>query len=162
MLFFLWRKRAVLRDLPAQPTSSGLLVIAVSQLIFLTGYLGAEFFLQQFSLLVFLAGLALFFWGWPMLREISFLLALLLLAIPLPAIIFNAVALPLQLIASSWAAWLLHLCHVPVYRAGNILELDRQMLNVGEACSGIRSLAGLITGAMTVAYFLTASPQSGV
>ena len=155
-LFFLWRKRRVLRGLPARPARSGLLVIAASQVIFLIGYLGAEFFLQQFSLLMFLAGLTLFLWGWPALREISFLLALLLLAIPLPAIIFNAVALPLQLMASSWAAWLLHLCHVPVYREGNVLQLDRQTLNVAEACSGIRSLASLITGGMIVGYFLPA------
>ncbi len=155
-LFFLWRKRHVLQDLPARPAAFGLVVVAGSQLVFLTGYLGAEFFLQGFSLLIFLVGLVLFLWGWPALRQTAFVLALLLLAIPLPAIIFNAVALPLQLTASSWAESILRLCHVPVYREGNILQLDRQMLNVTEACSGIRSLASLITAGMVVGYFLPA------
>ena len=155
-LFFLWRKREVLRSLPARPTLLGLVVVAGSQVIFLAGYLGAEFFLQEFSLLAFLAGLVLFLWGWGALREVSFVFALLLLAIPLPAIIFNAVALPLQLIASSWAESVLRVCHVPVYREGNVLQLERQMLNVSEACSGIRSLASLITAGMVVGYFLPA------
>jgi len=155
-VFFLWRKRKVLGSLPARPTPLGLVVVVGSQVIFLAGYLGAEFFLQAFSLLMFLAGLVLFVWGWGALWEVSFVLALLMLAIPLPAIIFNAVALPLQLIASSWAESILRFCHVPVYREGNILQLDRQMLNVTEACSGIRSLASLITAGMVVGYFLPA------
>jgi len=155
-VFFLWRKKEALRSLEARPTRWGLAVVAGSQVILLAGYLGAEFFLQGFSLLVFLAGLVLFVWGWGALREVSFVLALLLLAIPLPAIIFNAVALPLQLIASSWAESILRFCHVPVYREGNILQLDRLTLNVSEACSGIRSLASLITAGMVVGYFLPA------
>lgn len=153
-LFFLWRKRNVLRNLQARPTGLGLAVVAGSQVMFLVGYLGAEFFLQESSLLVFIAGLVLFLWGWTALREVSFVLALLLLAIPIPAVLFNAVAIPLQLMASSWAASILHVFHVPVYREGNILQLDQQVLNVTEACSGIRSLATLITAGMIVAYFL--------
>jgi exosortase len=134
----------------------GLLVIVCSQVIFLIGCLGAEFFLQGFSLLVFLAGLTLFIWGWPTLWEASFVLLLLLLAIPLPTIVFNAVALPLQLIASSWAEFILRLLQVPVFRDGNLLQLDQMMLNVTEACSGIRSLASLVTAGVVVAYFLPA------
>lgn len=153
-LFFLWWKRNALRTLPPRPTRWGLFVVGASQLIFLTGYLGAEFFLQQSSILVFLGGLVLFLWGWRALREIAFILLLLLLAIPLPSVILNAVTMPLQLIASSWAASILHLCHVPVYREGNILQLDRQLLNVTEACSGIRSLMSLVTGGMIIGYFL--------
>ncbi|HMD98907.1 MAG TPA: exosortase [Terriglobia bacterium] len=153
-LFFLWRKSGDFRRLAARPQRFGLVVIVCSQVIFLIGYLGAEFFLQGFSLLLFLAGLILFIWGWPTLREAGFVLLLLLLAIPLPAIIFNAVALPLQLVASAWAEAILHLLRIPVFRDGNLLQLDTQTLNVTEACSGIRSLASLVTAGVVVAYFL--------
>jgi len=153
-LYFLWRKQRILRSAPSAPTNLGLLVILASQAVFLLGYLGAEYFLQRFSLVLLLAGLVLYLWGWRHLSETSFVLVLLLLAIPLPTRIFNAVALPLQLVASSWAESLLRLCHVPVFRDGNILQLDQQMLNVTEACSGIRSLASLITAGVIVAYFL--------
>jgi exosortase len=154
VLFFLWRKRDELRRPPAKPARIGLLVIVASQAIYLLGYLGAEFFLQGFSFIVFLAGLILAARGWVTLRGTSFVLLLLLLAIPLPVIIFNAVALPLQLIASSWAEAIFHLLHIPVFRDGNLLQLDTQTLNVTEACSGIRSLASLVTAGVVVAYFL--------
>jgi exosortase len=154
VVFFLWRKRGNLQRLPAQPARVGLVVIVASQVIYLFGYLGAEFFLQGFSFIVLLAGLILAARGWPTFREASFLLLLVLLSIPLPAIILNAAAFPLQLVASSWAESILHLLRIPVFRDGNVLQLDTQTLNVTEACSGIRSLASLVTAGVVVAYFL--------
>jgi exosortase len=154
--FFLWRKRDILRSLPTQPTSAGLLVALGSQVIFLVGYLGAEPFMQRVSMLLLAAGAILFLWGWRALREVRLVLLLLLLAIPLPVIIFNSVALPLQLIASSMAERLLNIFGIPVFREGNLLQIKGQMLNVTEACSGIRSLATLLTGGVIVGYFLPA------
>jgi len=154
--FFLWRKRQLLRSLPVRPANFGLLVGLGSQVIFLVGYLGAEPFLQRVSLLILVAGAVLYLRGWRMLWEISFVLLLLLLAIPLPAIIFNSVAMPLQLMASSLAERLLDLFRIPVFRDGNLLEIKGQTLNVTEACSGIRSLATLVTGGVIVGYFLPA------
>jgi len=89
VLFFLWRMRDDLRRRPAQPTRFGLLVVVVSQMIYLVGYLGTDFFLQGFSFIVLLAGLILAARGWATFRKDSFLLLLLLLSKPLPAIIFN-------------------------------------------------------------------------
>jgi len=154
ILFFLWRMRADLQRMPATPSVFGLLVVVFSQVIYLVGFLGAEFFLQGFSFIVFLAGLILATRGWATLWKASFLLLLLLLAIPLPAIIFDAAALPLQLVASSWAESILQFLRIPVFRDGNVLQLDTQTLNVTEACSGIRSLASLVTAGVLVAYFL--------
>ena len=154
VLFFLWRMRDDLRRLPAEPARLGLLLIVGSQIIYLVGYLGAEFFLQGFSLIVLLAGLILAARGWATFRKSSFLLLLFLLSIPLPAIILNAVTFPLQLVASAWAESILHLLHIPVFRDGNVLQLDNITLNVAEACSGLRSLASLVTAGVVVAYFL--------
>jgi exosortase len=154
--FFLWRKRQLLRSLPVRPANFGLLVALGSQVVFLVAYLGAEPFLQRVSLLLLVAGVVLCLRGWRMLWEISFVLLLLLLAIPLPAIIFNSVAMPLQLVASSLAERLLDFFRIPVFREGNLLEIRGQTLNVTEACSGIRSLATLVTGGVIVGYFLPA------
>jgi exosortase len=153
---YLWRKRHVLRSLPAQPTFAGLLVVLFSQLIFIVGYLGADLFTERVSFLVLIAGAILYLSGWRTLRETSFVLLLLLLAIPLPRVVFNSVAAPLQLVASSMAERLLEVFGIPVLREGNLLQLSNQTLNVTEACSGIRSLATLITGGVVVGYFLPA------
>jgi exosortase len=152
--YLIWEKRKSLRDLPLQPSNWGLAILLTSQLALTIGYLGAEFFVQRTSLLIFLAGTLIFIAGWRYFSHLAFSLFLLLLAIPLPAIVFNAIALPLQLIASSWAESFLRVCQVPVYRDGNILQLSRQLLNVTEACSGIRSLMSLVSLATMLAYFL--------
>lgn len=154
--FFVWQQRAELKALPRKPTQWGLVLAIYSQVQYMIGYLGAEFFLQRTSLLLLAAGIILYIWGWSHLRVHLFSLVLLLLAIPLPDLIFNAIAFPLQLLASAWAAALLNLCSIPVFREGNILVLPQRTLDVAEACSGIRSLFSLLALAMMVAYFVPA------
>lgn len=152
--YILYQKKDKLAAMAIRPSWLGLAIIVASQVVNLVGFLGAEFFLQRFSFLLFLAGLILFLMGPLHLAESAFALLLLFFAIPLPAIVFNAVSLPLQFIASSWAESFLRVCQIPVYREGNILMLAQQTLNVAEACSGIRSLMSLITLGVMIAYFL--------
>ena len=152
--YILYQKKDKLAAMAIRPSWLGLAIIVASQVVNLVGFLGAEFFLQRFSFLLFLAGLILFLMGPLHLAESAFALLLLFFAIPLPAIVFNAVSLPLQFIASSWAESFLRVCQIPVYREGNILMLASQTLNVAEACSGIRSLMSLITLGVMIAYFL--------
>jgi exosortase len=154
--FVLWQQRGRLRTLPAKPSVWGVVIALVALAEYLVGLLGAEFFLQRTSLLLLLAGGIVYLYGWQHLRMQLFSLALLFLAIPLPAILFNAIAFPLQLLASSWAAALLALFGIPVFREGNVLQLPQRTLDVAEACSGIRSLFSLVALAMLVAYFVPA------
>lgn len=152
--YLLYEKRDELAQVVTRPSAFGFVAILLSQIVLIVGFLGAEFFLQRASMVLFFAGLILFFWGWRMLAQTAFGLVLILLAIPLPSIVFNAIALPLQLLASSWAESFLRICQIPVYRDGNVLQLSTQLLNVTEACSGIRSLMSLVTLATMLAYFL--------
>jgi exosortase len=84
-------------------------------------------------------------------------LLVLLLAIPIPALIFNEMTLPLQILASKLASGLLPLFGVPVLREGNIIQLPAMNLEVAEACSGIRSLMSLFTLGVFYGYFLEKS-----
>jgi exosortase len=81
----------------------------------------------------------------------------LLLAVPIPAIIYNAITFPLQILASKAASALLPLFGVPVLREGNVIVLPAMRLEVAEACSGIRSLISLFTLAIFYGYFLDKS-----
>jgi exosortase D (VPLPA-CTERM-specific) len=83
---------------------------------------------------------------------------LLLLAIPIPAIIFNQIALPLQLLASRFGVFAISACQIPVLREGNVIVLATTSLEVAEACSGIRSLVSLLTLAVIGGY-LAGSPM---
>jgi exosortase/archaeosortase family protein len=86
-------------------------------------------------------------------------LILFSLAIPVPAIVLNKVAFPLQLFASRVAVWSMTTCGIPVLRQGNVIELKplnsyaTKKLEVVEACSGIRSMMTLLTLAVVFAYF---------
>jgi exosortase len=73
--------------------------------------------------------------------------------IPIPAIIFNQIAFPLQLLASRFGEITLLACQVPVLREGNIIHLANTSLEVAEACSGIRSLMSLLPLGIVYGYF---------
>jgi exosortase len=155
--YLLWRKREAIPMRSAASTWSALAVVAMALLVLLLGVYGASVFLARVSLVILFAGLALCFGGMRLLNELRFVLLVLLLAIPLPAIIFNQIAFPLQFLASKLASALLPLCGVPVLREGNIIELSAVKLEVAEACSGIRSLVALFTLAVFYGYFLEQS-----
>jgi exosortase len=140
--YVLWRQRERWMKIDMEPSNFGLLVILAAVGLLLVGSLGAELFTSRFSLLVLLAGI------------IIFSLAFLIFMIPLPAIIYNQITFPLQMIASRFAAFWLELVQVPVLRDGNVLILSNYSLEVVEACSGIRSLISLVSLAVIYGYFV--------
>lgn len=152
--FVIWQSRKRLAALPIEPSWFGLAVIAGAVATVIVGVLGAELFLSRAAFVFLLAGMVIYFLGWRWFRELLFPLAFLLLMIPIPAILFNQVAFPLQLLASKIASALLGLFGVPVLREGNMIHLPHMALEVVEACSGIRSLVSLVTLAIIYGYFM--------
>ena len=151
-LYFAWERRQSLAAATITPRFAGLLTIVASLLVYLAGVLGAELFLTRVSLIGVIAGTVLFLLGWAHLRILAFPIAFLLLMIPLPAIVFNQIAFPLQLVASQMGEGVIALTGVPVLRDGNILHLPSRSLEVVEACSGIRSLISLLMLAIVLGY----------
>jgi exosortase len=151
-LFVLWQNRTRIASEPREPASWGLLIIVFALAVLVIGVLGAELFLSRISLLLLIAGLVIFFRGWPMFRAVLFPWAFLILMIPIPAIVFTQITFPLQMLTSKVAAMLLPLLGVPVLREGNIINLPAMPLEVAEACSGIRSLLSLATLAIIYGY----------
>jgi exosortase D (VPLPA-CTERM-specific) len=152
VIFVLWRQRKQLAAITERPSILGLLVVAGSVIVLGAGVLGAELFLTRVALLGTLAGTVVFLWGFGHLRAVGFAFLLLLLAIPIPAIIFNQIAFPLQLLASRFGEFALSACQIPVLREGNVIVLASTSLEVAEACSGIRSLVSLVALAVIWGY----------
>jgi exosortase len=152
-LFFAWERRDRLRAITPKPAWFGLVVFGVSIFVLVAGILGSELFLTRISFLGVLTGIILFLAGWAHLRALVFPLAFLLLMIPIPAIIFNQIAFPLQLFASRAGEFAIRSAEIPVLREGNVLVLANTSLEVAEACSGIRSLISLLTLGIVFGYF---------
>jgi exosortase len=150
--YLIWERRGQLRALTGRPSAWGLLVLVPSLGVLLLGSLGAELFLQRSSLLGVIVGLVLLVLGASHLGAISFPLAFLVFMIPLPAIVVNTIAFPLQLLAARAATACLYTLGIPVLREGNVITLASTTLEVAEACSGIRSLQSLLALGTIYAY----------
>jgi len=137
---------------PSTPPVAGAVVLCAGLSLYLVGVFGADVFLTRVSSIVVLAGLVLLLLGRHALRAALAPLTLLLIAVPLPALIVNAVTLPLQLVASRIAETSLMAAGVPVYRDGNLLALPSITLEVADACSGLRSLISLVAIAAVIAW----------
>ena len=152
--YVIWQKRDQIGKVVPKPSWSGLLFLLCGILLLLVGEMGAELFLARTSLLLLLAGIVILYFGWTFFRSVLFPWVFLLLMIPIPAILFNKITFPLQMLASQLAAVVLPLFGVPVLREGNIINLASIALEVAEACSGIRSLMSLLTLAIMYGYLM--------
>jgi exosortase len=152
-LYFAWERRAALAEATRRPGTTGLALIVASLLVRLAGVLGSDLFLTRVSLIGVIAGTIWFVWGQRHLRILAFPILFLLLMIPLPAVVFNQLAFPLQLFASRVGETAIALAGIPVLREGNVLHVPAATLEVAEACSGIRSLVSLVMLAIVLGYF---------
>ena len=146
---------------------AGPLIVAAA-LMLLAGTLAAELFTQRISLVLMLTGIVIYLFGLRVLNILAVPLALLLLAIPIPQIVFNRIAFPLQIWASQTAVWGIRLFDVPTVRRGNVIDIlpggstQTISLEVVEACSGIRSLMTLVTLALVLGYFTKRDPDGNI
>jgi exosortase D (VPLPA-CTERM-specific) len=157
----LWKEWPAIRNSADQHGSKRLggAMCGLAILLLFAGTLGAELFTTRISLAVMLAAIVIYLFGTKILQFLAVPFALLVLAIPIPQIIFNRIAFPLQIWASQMAVWGIRLFDLPTVRSGNVIDILPRgstqpiSLEVVEACSGIRSLMTLVTLALILAYF---------
>lgn len=147
--YMVWYRQNHLRQIPCKSSISGVFIIIFGMMVYMAGNLGAELFLMRTSMIITLAGIITFNFGTAMLKALVVPLCYLIMMIPIPAIIWNKIAFPLQLFAARISTDTINMIGIPVFREGNILHLANTSLEVVDACSGIRSLTSLLalTGA---------------
>jgi exosortase len=151
--YVLWSERDRWRAQPFRPNNFGVAIMLFAVGLRILGMLGAELFMARLSLVILISGIVLFLAGRQVLRSIGFPIGYLLFMIPLPAIVYYQLTLPLQLWASRLGATGLVALGIHTVREGNLLYLPNCTLNVVEACSGIRSLLSLLAVAVAYGYF---------
>lgn len=157
-LFMVHASREKLRAVPARPANPGVLLVVAGLLMLVVARIGSELFLQRLSLLPVLLGLTAFLLGWGPARLVLAPIAFLIFMIPLPAILWNRIAFPLQLFASQLTEQFVRLLGIPIFREGNVLYLAQTTLEVVDACSGLRSLTTMCALAAALAWFSPGTP----
>lgn len=152
--FLIWRQRQRLRALPLRPANVGLVGVLGALALLVVGAAGSEVFTQRVSFLALLFSAVVFMFGWGWARVVAFPLALLLLAIPLPYILYYSVTSPMQAVAAKLAVIGLKGLGVPLLAQGNVIHLEGASLEVAEACSGIRSLYAFLALGALLAYIM--------
>jgi exosortase len=141
--YIIYSMREDLQSLPIKPNSMGLLLLLMGLAQLILAQTGSEFFLQRTSLILVLAGLVLFCLGFHFFKKLLLPITYLLFMIPLPAIVWNRIAFPMQLFGSYLTEKVVTLMGIPLFREGNVLHLANTTLEVVDACSGLRSLTTL-------------------
>jgi exosortase len=123
---------------------------------------GQNDFVQHSAIVATVFGVTLLVCGWEIMKVAWFPIVFLVCAIPWPALVYSWVALPLQELAASVAAGALRVTGVEAFRLGTKLFIgdgaNQRVLNVAEACAGLKSLMTFVTlaGAMG---FLSSRPM---
>lgn len=143
-LYMAWYNQYRIRSAGIAPANAGLALILLGMATHVAGNLGAELFMMRISMLITLSGIIIFGLGFHLFRAVWVPVVYLVLMIPIPALIWNQVAFPLQLFAARLSSHVIDFIGIPVFREGNILHLANTSLEVVDACSGLRSLTSLI------------------
>ena len=159
-VYLAW-KRGIRDGARGQPAVGIAILVAAVLLRYVSG-LAAELFTMRTSMLAAVFGLVVFHLGFRQLLHWWLPASLLALSVPLPAVVLGSIANPLQFRASQMGAGLLEWRHVPVQLSGNVIRIPGRSLFVTEACSGLRSLASLISLGLLIGGLWLRHPVSRV
>ncbi len=152
--WLIWSKRRDLAAIPREPGAFGLVLVIFGASLFVLGTAAAEYFTARMSLVITLFGLVWYLFGAPLIRRTWFAFFFLCFMIPIPYIIYYAVAFPMQLLATKITVGMLDFAGMAIVRQGNIIHLaGGYSLEVADACSGIRSLVALLALGALYAYW---------
>lgn len=127
-----------------------LLLFAAASVLFTYG---GSTSLARLSFLGSLVACLILLGGWNLLKTLAFPTFLLAFCFPIPNVLYGEMTQPLQLMAAALSEEIFELLGYATFREGNVIHLPHQVLNVAEACSGIRSLITLLFATTVYSYF---------
>ncbi len=153
--YMIWHNRDQLKGLAMRPNYWGYVLLLGAMALHVVGNIGAELFTMRFSILLALMAMTLILFGTDIFKKTYIPHIYLILMIPIPAIVWNKIAFPLQLFAARLSAGFISFIGIAIFREGNVLHLANTSLEVVDACSGLRSLTSMIALSAAFAYIST-------
>ena len=152
-LYIIWKKKDILVKTPIIPSWWGLALVVFSLLLYLFAYFAEILTVASFSIILLLAGVIIYLYGFLIFKKLLFPLVFLLFMIPIPAQIYSSLTIPLQLFVSKFSVWLASTIGIPIYREGNLINLPDRTMQVVQACSGLKSMISLLMLSAIWGYF---------
>ncbi len=143
-VYILWSRRREIINTPVRPSIWGLFAFVMAQALRLFGLFFMYSSGERLSLVLSIAALVLFLFGWPLFRKTFTTLVFLGLMLPMPRSVHNAITLPLQSWATSSAVFCLEIMGYAVIREGNIIQINDVTVAVAEACNGLRLVTAFV------------------
>lgn len=139
-----WVRRHRFRFCKPSGTALGFIITAIGWLMTTYGFYSGTQSLWHGGAVVLLIGCMMSVLGKHMLFRFFPAVAVLVFVIPVPGFIRQEIALPLQSWTARIAQFVFDLINVPVKRHANLLSLNDQPVNIGEACNGVRMVFALV------------------
>lgn len=154
-LWLIWIRWPQLRGIRLRPNLVGSILVASGCVASWYGFHADMFIAWHGGALLALAGVTISVLGVSPVRHVLPALGALLFMLPVPGTIRQAIALPLQSMATNVTFNTLDLFGFDVARFGNLLVVNGEHVAVAEACNGMRLVLSL---ALVVYAFVFSSP----
>jgi exosortase len=150
-LWVIWSKREELFAVPKKVCQMGLVLIVTALAMHWLGAKMQQTRISLISLILLIWGIPLYFFGWELAKRLIFPCSYLIFCVPLNFL--DALAGPLQRIATTMGHEALLGLGIECQRVGTMLRSPYFDLNVEAACSGLRSLLAMTALTAVYAYF---------
>jgi len=156
--WLVWRKRAEITRALLLPSSggasiAGLILLILGAFLFVFGWRLDFLMITTLALIPVLFGIVLFRYNPAIARITAFPILYLLLLVPPPLGILDAITIPMRYMATQMVEFLLQPFY-PVVRDGMMMSVGHATIVVGAPCSGFRSLVSIFALALVYAHVI--------
>jgi exosortase len=131
-----------------------LLLVILGLAMFIFGWKLDYLFISTLSLIPLLYGIIIYLYGTAMAKRLSFPILYLLLMVPPPLGVLDAITIPMRHGISVAAVAILNAVHYPIHREGLMLYLGTHEIFMGAPCSGFRSLITMFSLGVFYVYVI--------
>ncbi|MFA5148065.1 MAG: exosortase/archaeosortase family protein [Candidatus Omnitrophota bacterium] len=152
--FLAWRNLRNRDATAGKASSSGLFLVVLGLAMFIFGWKLGYLFISTLSLIPLLYGIIIYLYGTVMAKRLSFPILYLLLMVPPPLGVLDAITIPMRQGISEAAVAILNAIHYPIHREGLMLYLGTHEIFMGAPCSGFRSLITMFSLGIFYVYVI--------
>jgi exosortase len=139
---------------PNETSPLFLALILLGLFMFIFGWKLDYLFITTFSPIPLLYGIIIYLYGTKMVKALSFPILYLLLMVPPPLGVLDAITIPMRHCISVAAVVILKTLQYPIHREGLMIYLGGHEIFMGAPCSGFRSLITMFSLGVVYVYVI--------